>query len=287
MNHWRNILTTAAAYATIGFASAQPTAPITRHYAPNGNFDASGTFLPGAVGFNLSDVSNRHDLDRLPGDVLGLVWVGKCNGADAQFIKTVTPFLGHPKVFGFYLMDDPDPSWLGGHPCPAGNLKAEADWLRAHAPEAKTFVMLMNLGPSHAPTYKGGYNPENTHIDLFGISPYPCRTEIGGCDYGMIDRYVDAAVEAGIPLARIVPGYQTFGGGNWIDDRGGRYALPAEQHEAAILARWASRITAPAFDYAYSWGTQRGDVALESSPALRAVLADHNMAPADPDRSGR
>jgi hypothetical protein len=285
MNHLRIIL--AAACAMMVSASAQPPTPVTWHFAPNGNFDAAGTFLPGPFGFNLSDVSKRRDLDRLPEDVQGLVWVGQCNGADAKFIRTVTPFLGHPKVFGFYLMDDPNPSWLGGHHCPADNLRAEADWLRSHAPEAKTFVMLMNLGLSRTPTYKGGYNPENTHIDLFGISPYPCRTGITSCDYGMIDRYIDAAVDAGIPLARIVPGYQAFGGGSWIDDRGGGYAVPSERYEAEMLARWAGRIPAPAFDYAYSWGSQRGDVSLESSPALRAVLADHNTAAADPDQFNR
>jgi hypothetical protein len=282
-----------AGFALLVSAWTQSAPLTTRHFAPNANFDADGRFAPGSFGFNLSDVSKRRDIDRLPDGVLGLVWVGQCNGTDAKFIATVTPFLGHPKVFGFYLMDDPDPMWWRGRHCPAENLKAEADWIRSHAPDARTFVMLMNLGTSQEPSFKDAYNPETTHIDLFGLSPYPCRTETGTCDFTMIDRYVAAAVAAGIALDLIVPGYQTFGGGNWIDDQGGHYAIPSDSHVTELIARWAGLIHKPAFDYAYSWGSQRGDVALESSPALRAILAEHNsavgtaIAPPKPQGSSR
>lgn len=252
--------------------------PVTRHYAPNANFDANGHFAPGDAGFNLSDVSKVQQLALLPDGVLGLVWVGRCAGVDAAFIAAVTPFLGHPKVFGFYLMDDPDPVWWHGRRCAAEHLKAEADWIRARAPAARTFIMLMNLGTSKDPSFANSYNPGNSHVDLFGLSPYPCRTELEVCDFAMIRRYIDAAEAAGIPLEKIVPGYQTFGGGSWSDGDGGRYAVPSDVHEKAILASWASVIGRPVFDYAYSWGSQRGDKALENSPDLRAVFAGHNAA---------
>lgn len=274
MVHLRHLI--AAIFVLLVAASARSVPVMTHHYTPNRNFDSKGRYVPGEFGFNLSDVTTIPDLDRLPDGVAGLVWVGRCSGADAAFIAAVRPFVNHPKVFGFYLMDDPDPSRWEGRRCTAENLKAEADWIRSHAPEAKTFVALMNLGSSRAPSFHNSYNPENSHVDLFGVSPYPCRTELEGCDFGMIDRFVDAAVAAGIPVDRIVPGYQTFGGGSWVDDGGGHYALPSDRSEREILARWSALIGRPVFDYAYSWGSQRGDDALENSPGLQAVLAEHN-----------
>lgn len=257
-------------------AIALGASPETGHYAPNANFDAAGHFVPGAVGFNISDVSKVRELDLLPDGVSGLVWVGRCGGADPEFVAAVTPFLHNSKVFGFYLMDDPDPSWLRGRRCPPAHLMAEADWIHAHAPAAKTFVMLMNLGTALKPSYANSYNLANSHVDLFGVSPYPCRTEAGTCDFDMIRRFVDAALAAGIPKQRIVPTYQTFGGGNWLDDAGGRYVVPSDRHEQEIIARWATLIDRPVFDYAYSWGSQRGDRALENSPDLQALFASHN-----------
>lgn len=246
------------------------------HFAPNGNFDSAGRFGPGAFGFNMSDVAEVGDLGRLPPGVVAMVWVGQCNGVDDRFVATVSPFLRNPKVFGFYLMDDPDPRFWHGRQCLAENLRAEADWLHARAPRAKTFVMLMNLGSARNPSFEGSYNPANTHVDLFGLSPYPCRTELSGCDFDMIRRFFVAAVKSGIPAQRIIPGYQAFGGGEWTDDGGGQYALPSVDHERAILAHWSKLISRPQFDYVYSWASQRDDGALQSSPELQAFFAEHN-----------
>ncbi|RWF05917.1 MAG: calcium-binding protein, partial [Mesorhizobium sp.] len=33
----------------------------------------------------------------------------------------------------------------------------------------------------------------------------------------------------------------------------------------------------PEFDFAYAWGSQEGDVALESSPELQAIFREHNL----------
>jgi hypothetical protein len=43
-----------------------------------------------------------------------------------------------------------------------------------------------------------------------------------------------------------------------------------------LLAEWDRWIARPAFDYAYSWGTQRGDRALENAPELKALMSVHN-----------
>ena len=41
------------------------------HFAANENFDAAGAFLPSSAGFNLADVSSRHELDVLPRGAMG------------------------------------------------------------------------------------------------------------------------------------------------------------------------------------------------------------------------
>ena len=95
------------------------------HYSANGNFSGS-TYLPGAVGFNLADVPSNAVAAALPAGVKALVWIGTCDGATASFQSIIASSIGDAKVFGFYLMDDPNPS-----SCSATNLKAESDWVHA------------------------------------------------------------------------------------------------------------------------------------------------------------
>jgi len=262
----------------VAFSAAAETATCRLHVATNGNFDPTGVYLAGKAGFNLADVSNVEQLNSLPAGVKGLVWIGRCGGVDATFLETVWPYAGNPKVFGFYLMDDPVPTPGDAHRCAAGNLKAESDWIHANVPGAMTFIVLMNMGSSKTPSFAASYNPTNTHVDLFGFSPYPCRTELNGCDFDMIDRFVAAAESSGVPRPSMVPVYQAFGSGDWLDDAGGRYVLPTVGDEEEILARWAALVPTPVFDYAYSWGSQRRDVALESSFDLQTVFLSHNSA---------
>lgn len=251
----------------------------TLHFASNGNFDATGSYLPAAAGFNLADVNSPAQVDSLPDGVKGLVWVGQCNGADARFQDTIRPFIGNEKLFGFYLMDDPDPTGQHFSLCTADNLKVESDWIHANVPGAKTFILLMTMTSSRTPSFRDTYNPANSHVDLYGIDPYPCRTELNGCDYHQIDRYVAAAESAGVPRDNMVPVYQTFGGGYWIDDGGGRYILPTANQLQQIMARWDALIPAPVFDFAYSWGSQKGDSALAGSLELQAVFLRRNRNP--------
>ena len=265
--------------------SASAKAPL--HFAPNHNFDAQGHFLPAKAGFNLADISSVEQLDALPPGVMGLVWVGQCNGADPAFVRTITPYVGKSRLFGFYLMDDPDPRWWAivrgdPHGCRPEKLKAQSDWIHVHVPGALTFIVAMNLGSAATPSFAGSYNPENSHIDLFGIDPYPCRSELARCDLAMIDRYVAAAERLGIPRPSMVPVFQTFGGGTWEDGDGGNYVLPDGDQMRAILARWVALVPAPSFDYAYSWGAQRGDRALEDTADLMDVLSTHNSANGGP-----
>lgn len=241
------------------------------HYAPNGNF-AGNTYLLGAYGFNLADVGGLSQVNALPAGVKGLVYLGLCTGVTSEFTSAVLPYVGNKKVFGFYLMDEPNPS-----SCSAANLKAESDWIHANDPGTKTFIIEENLSSTDDPTYMGGFNPANSDIDLYGLDPYPCRSELGNaCHYGWIGLAVSAAEAEGIPLAEIVPVYQAFGGGTETDDGGGSYSLPTASEAAEILSTWGSLVPTPVFDYAYSWGSQHQDASMSSSSALQQVFRAHN-----------
>jgi hypothetical protein len=248
--------------------------PVTSlHYAPNSNFGQSGRYVPAADGFNLADIDTdgKSQLDSLPDGVRGLVWLGDCGGATAAFRSTVDAFAGDPKLYGFYVMDEPIPAR-----CPAQNLLAEDNWIHTHVPGAKTFAILENLGPSAQPTFTGAYTPRDCGLDLIGIDPYPVRSEqLGSPHYEMIAQYVRGAEAIGWPASSIVPVYQTFGR-NYPDDSNGYWVLPTAPQERQILSYWAAVIPHPQFDYAYSWGPQFGDNALSQSPPLQAVFAEKN-----------
>jgi hypothetical protein len=247
-------------------------AAIIGHYAANGNFDASGTYLPASVGFTIADVGSRAQLDGLPAGTTGMVYLGTCSGDSAAFRSQVAPFAGSRNLFGFFIIDEPDPAT-----CPASRLAAESAYLHRQLPGALTFITQQNLSGSRTPSYLGGYNRANTGIDLFGLDPYPCRTELRGCDYAMISRYVGAAERAGLQRDAIIPVFQAFGGGEWVDDAGGRYQLPTPAQASRIMLEWAHLVPNPVFDVVYSWGVQRNDVALgAASGALRQVFLAHN-----------
>ena len=248
------------------------------HYAPNGNFDENGEFQPVKFGFNVADIADPLRLKAVPDGVQVLVWIGQCEGVTDKFLATVKPFLGDRKVFGYYLMDDPDPrSRLGaGPPCPPERLKEEADWLHAHVPGTKTVIVLMNLSDARTPLYKDSYNPGNSHIDLFGLCAYPCRTEFGGCDPALIPRYIAASDLAGIPRAQVMPIYQAFGGGRWRDDEDGRYIMPSAAEEVEIIKQWRTFVPNPVIDMAYSWGMQSDDISLHDTPDLKVVFSIYN-----------
>src|SRR5207244_2752601 len=74
--------------------------------------------------------------------------------------------------------------------------------------------------------------------------------------------------------------HHAVGCGNWADDGGGKYMLPTSSQAQQIMSTWAPMAPNPVFDYAYSWGTQSSDQALEGSTALQAVFAAHNAASA-------
>jgi hypothetical protein len=236
------------------------------HYTPNDNFSGS-TYLPGADGFNLADVSDNSATAALPAGVKGLEYVGSCAGATPSFQTTIASFIGDAKVFGFYLVDEPHLSL-----CPPANLKAESDWIHNNDPGTKTFIVVESATTNPAtPNYSNTYNPANTDVDLFGLVSYPCQKGVIGCAYSWIPSTVAAAERAGIPLADIVPVYQAFGAYD-----AGQWVLPTAKQESEILSMWGSSVPSPVFDYAYSWGVQWGDQALGGSPSLQSIFLVHN-----------
>ena len=274
-----------AGSSTAGASTTTATSPTTttttsgrgpqtsEHYTANGNFSGS-TYEPGADGFNVADVSSNGEVEALPAGVKGLVWIGSCAGATSSFQSIIGSYIGDPKVFGYYLMDEPNPS-----SCSAADLKAESDWIHANDPGTYTFIIEEDLSSSNHPTYEGGYNPVNSDIDLYGLDPYPCRSEnpaSAPCAYSWLDLAVTAAEDEGIPPSDIVPVYQAFGGGTWVDDGGGSYQLPTAAQEAEILSTWGSLVPTPVFDYAYSWGVQNGAQSLSGSSSLQSIFLAHN-----------
>ncbi|WP_299812065.1 calcium-binding protein [Tardiphaga sp.] len=248
----------------------------TLHYASGNNIDTNGNFTPAQAGFNLADVSSVDQLNALPAGVKGLVWLDQGDGVTQSFIDAVKPYIGNPNAFGFFLKDEPDPTGQWNTLVTAANLKAESDYIHANVPGAKTFITMMNMGSSDNPSFANTYTPENTHIDFFGIDPYPVRSGTSTVDYSMIDKAVAAAEAAGIPQSNIVPVLQTFGGGNWVDDSGGHYVMPTAGQEQQMLDHWAALVPNAAFDYAYAWGAQNGDLSLEGSKELQDVFLKHN-----------
>lgn len=248
----------------------------TLHYAAGGGMDSQGNFTAGADGFNLADISYVDQANALPSGTQGLVWLDQYQGVTQDFINQVTPFLNNPKVFGFYLVDEPDPTGQWGPQANAADLKAESDWIHQHDAGAKTFTVLNNMGSSDDPSYMNSYNQANTHIDYFGLDWYPVWSDRPDVNLGTIDKYVAAAEQAGIPLDSIVPVYQAFGGGGWSTETGSQVVMPTAAQAQAMIDHWAQLVPNPAFDYAYAWGSQNGDTALENSPELQKVFLAHN-----------
>ena len=257
---------------------SNPITPL--HYAPNGNL-VNGQYAPGADGFNLADVSSKSGLDSLPAGVQGLVHLGLVNGADATFQNTASQHIGDPQLFGFYPVDEPNPTGKWGTQASAANLKAESDWIHAHVPDAKTCIVLMNMGSEENPTYQNTYNPANTDIDLYGLDPYPVKSSLpNGYNLSVIGKAVQAAEASRIPQSQLVPVYQAFG-----TNGTGAYApwlVPTATQDQQILSTWGQYLPHPVFDFAYSWGVQDGDQVLSVLPDLQKVFATHNSLSAPP-----
>ena len=244
-------------------SSGQAVSRSTKHFISN----LKGSTAPKALGYNVFDTS-ASGVATLPAGVQGLVWLGqKCpTPADAAFRSVVDRLASNPRVFGYYLSDEPH---VADCPRAAAALASRADYIRSKSRGAqKSFIVLSRIADY------GPLRPAASHVDLVGIDPYPCSVASPGCPVTKIRDKVTAARRAGIPLAAIVPVHQAFGQQNIA---GGYYRLPTAAQMRAMLAEWDRLVPAPVMDYAYGWSHQSSsNPTLVDSRALQTVLAAHN-----------
>lgn len=208
---------------------------------------------PGAakrVGYDVIDTgSSSSQIDALPVGTQAMVWLGeKCpTGIDAAFRAVIDRLAPDPKVYGYFLSDEPHIS-----DCPKGpaHLLAKADYIRLRSDSRqKSFIVLSKTQPSsyHA------FRPRASGVSLVGINPYPCSISHPTCSYALIKLRVRGATHAGIPRGRMVPSFQTFG-----QERiaGHYYNLPTRYQLKRMLNIWSSLVKHPKLDFSYGWGHQ-------------------------------
>jgi hypothetical protein len=234
------------------------------HYISN----LHGSTAPAALGYDVFD-SSESGLAYLPSGVQGLVWLGqKCpTPADATFKAAIDRMSKNPKVFGYYLSDEPHIA-----SCPNGPaaLRSRADYIRSKTSTQWTFVTFSKQADLNA------FKPAVTHVHLVGLDPYPCSTAHPTCDLSKIAERIGWANAAGIERWRVVPIFQAFGQENTASHY---YNLPTASQLQAMLDEWHKYAPYPVFDYTYTWGNQSSaNPTLVDSSALQSVMKTHNAA---------
>ena len=284
-------------------ATATEGTTTTSHYAVNVRGHVG---LAAALGFNLFDVRGRKShlarvravIAALPVGTKALIWVGNLDNAPvgsscpapgftySQFAAQVNALAHNPRVFGYYIADEPHP---GVCPNAANDIKARADYIHSHAPGQYAFILILDgaamCGSDLGCEYRA-LQPALSDVDYVGLDPYPCHYDSAGnnvpCDVGMITARVAAAESNGIPVNAIVPVFQTFGQQGRSDGVSPYYRLPTASELTAMLTNWASLVPHPAFDYSYTFGVQctalscPAPQAIASEPSLQAVVSAHN-----------
>jgi hypothetical protein len=275
----------------------------TLHFAVNVRGDVAAA---SRMGFDLFDVRGSTSspqqvvaaVGRLPAGGKALVWVGNLDNAApgspcpapgfsyAQFTAQVDALASDPRVYGYYLADEPHPTVC---PAAAGDIRARAEYIHAHAPGQKAFIVVQDgsgICGSDLGCEDRALRPDATHVDLIGLDSYPCHYTAGGgavpCDNGAITDRVEVAIASGIPRSAIVPVYQTFGQHGRTDGKTAYYRMPSTAELSSMLETWSRLVPAPAFDYPYTYGTQchpdscPAPQALENTPTIQPVVAQHN-----------
>jgi hypothetical protein len=238
-------------------AVAQTTGPATPlHYTVNLQKDYSRA---AAVGFNLADVSSRAALDALPETMKGVYWVGngykrecRWDVSDDDLRAIVAEVKDHPKFSGIYrIADTPHPAVCPDAPT---RLAERTALIHSLDPNGKTFVVVVD-GWNHP----GEFEQLRDAADYIGVNPYPCNMKnlATGCDWDKVRERVNAAIDAGIEVHRIVPVFQAFGQTCTTAERQ-YYRLPTVAETKALLALWDELVPVHQrpFDMTYSWGSQ-------------------------------
>jgi hypothetical protein len=239
-------------------------APTTRyHYIAN----AKRVRAVKRVGFNVIDTGSSDDqINALPRGTQAMVWLGqKCPaGIDDTFRAVIDRLASNPKVFGYFLSDEPHIA-----DCPKGpaHLARKTRYIRhASGGRQKSFIVLSATVPSsyHA------FRPAASGVSMVGIDPYPCSISNPGCDFSKIRLRVRRAVQAGIRRARIAPTFQAFGQEKLPNHY---YNLPTPRQLKIMLNRWSNLVKHPMMDFTYGWGHQASaNPTLRDSTGLKDVL---------------
>ncbi|HEY2796238.1 MAG TPA: hypothetical protein VGJ28_27980 [Micromonosporaceae bacterium] len=257
---------------------ADPTTP-TLHYVSN-----TGPHIAAAanLGFDLFDVSpNKSRIDGLGAGQRALVWLGNLDNTDctpgyswSAFTAAVDRLAHDPKVFGYYISDEPHPSICS---TAVADIRARADYIRAHAPGQKSFIVVMDASRicgTHPGCEYRQLNAHTTHVDLFGIDPFPCHSG-APCAPERIDVEVERAIDGGIPVNDIVPVFQVFG--QACSSRAGYYQLPSAAALRDMFAQWQASVPDPAFDFAYTWRSEGPACpSLDRAKSLQSIVREHN-----------
>ncbi len=228
------------------------------HYAVNTSGQQAEA---AAAGFNLADVGSVSALDELPDGMRGVLWLG--NGynttcewrLDDEAIRdAVKGARAHPRFSGiYYISDEPHPA-----KCPDAPEKVaeRSALIRSIDPKAQTFIIVQNGW-----TAKDEFKLFSASADLIGVDPYPCthKNAEKGCDMKALRARIQAALDAGIPPARIVPVFQAFGQACAGKEQP-YYRMPRIEEMTEMLRIWDE--LAPregrVFDMTYSWAPREG-----------------------------
>ena len=290
--------------ATPSWTTSSSASTVTLHAAFNTQGDIAELI---ALGFNLIDVTgNKTDpaltlafIDALPEGTQALVWLGNMGNApkgqscpppgysDAEFKAQVDILANNPKVFGYNLADEPHPSVC---PDAVNAIKARSDYIHAHAPGQQTYITILdgsNMCPEGEGCEYSALRPEMTHVDLFGLDPYPCHFNSAGqpvtCDISKISQRVQFATANGIPVSAIVPVFHAFGQEGRLDGKSIYYRTPTTTEFQDMLNLWDSLVPNPVFDFAYTWGIQcttstcPASQSLKNHPELQLLIKEHNL----------
>lgn len=223
------------------------------------------------LGYNVIDTgSSDGQIDALPAGTRAMVWLGeKCpTRIDGTFRDIIDRLATNPKVYGYFLSDEPHISDCALGPA---NLAEKARYIhQASAGRQKTFIVLSWTVPSgyHA------FRPAASGVDLVGIDPYPCSIDSPECSYAKVVTRVHQAIQAGIPPRRIVPSFQAFGQENMSGHEGSYYNLPTGYQMKRLLSLWAQLVPHPRLDFTYGWDHQEdsSNPTLVDSAVLQRIL---------------
>jgi len=228
---------------------------------------AAAAAAAAANGWNLIDVGSKAAADVLPRGTRGLVWVGDYDNSscsweisDSTVTSEVQRMVGDPKIFGYFISDEPNP-----YACPnaPAHHKARSDLIHSIDPTKPTVIVLdsngfTSMGSQDAidqiPLWKGT-------ASYIGLDPYVCYSWSSTCDYARIDANIAAANRAHIRYWGVV---QAFDDGSW------RWPTAAEARR--MLRQWSRSRESGYMTFAWRWAGQ----SLVTRPGLLAVLRRFN-----------